>query len=462
MKRVDQVLEAVEHLEKKLNTDGITAEDVGDYLHLDRSSASRYLNKLVRAGDIIKIDGRPVRFASKAAEVVSRKGRIDVEPESSLSAEESIVGSDRSLLVPIQQAKAAILYPPDGLHTLLLGETGVGKSMFAEFMYRFSIQSGMTHNHAPFIRFNCADYAENPQLVMAQIFFGVKKGAYTGADKDKEGLLNQADGGVLFLDEVHRLSPQGQEMLFTFIDKGVFFRRLGETEVLEGAKVQIIAATTEDPSSFLLKTFTRRIPMVITLPALRDRTFEERMALIDTFLRMEAKRIGKSIYVNKKNSLISLLLYDCPNNIGQLRSDIQLACAKAFLKYKSKDENYILITQADLPQHVKRGLMKIQECRNEIDYLLKSNEDIFRYHAEDSLDIELEVERESEPFYEHIEEKVINLKSTGMDSREIHEILNGTLSRTLISSLGLYQTSKEKKKLQSWLHQKFWSLQNGF
>ncbi len=174
MKRVDQVLEAVEHLEK-LNTDGITAEDVGDYLHLDRSSASRYLNKLVRAGDIIKIDGRPpVRFASKAAEVVSRKGRIDVEPESSLSAEESIVGSDRSLLVPIQQAKAAILYPPDGLHTLLLGETGVGKSMFAEFMYRFSIQSGMTHNHAPFIRFNCADYAENPQLVMAQIF-GVKK-----------------------------------------------------------------------------------------------------------------------------------------------------------------------------------------------------------------------------------------------------------------------------------------------
>ncbi len=152
----------------------------------------------------------------------------------------------------------------------------------------------------------------------------------------------------MFLDEVHRLSPQGQEMLFTFIDKGVF-RRLGETEVLEGgAKVQIIAATTEDPSSFLLKTFTRRIPMVITLPALRDRTFEERMALIDTFLRMEAKRIGKSIYVNK-NSLISLLLYDCPNNIGQLRSDIQLACAKAFLKYKSKDENYILITQADLP-----------------------------------------------------------------------------------------------------------------
>lgn len=446
MKRVDQVLEALKHLEKEYK-DGVTAEDVGDYLHLDRSSASRYLNKLVRTSAIVKIDGRPVRFASEAKAPSGRPQSPHHQEERAVSAHVNIVGSDRSLQIPIQQAKAAILYPPDGLHTLLLGETGVGKSMFAEFMYRFSMQSGMVGKQAPFIRFNCADYAENPQLVMAQIF-GVRKGAYTGADKDKDGLLLQANGGILFLDEVHRLSPQGQEMLFTFIDKGVF-RKLGETEGLEHAKVQIIAATTEDPSSFLLKTFTRRIPMVITLPALRDRTFEERMALIDTFLRLEAKRIGKSVYVNK-NSLISLLLYDCPNNIGQLRSDIQLACAKAFLKYKSKDENYILITQSDLPQHVKRGLMKIQDHRGEIDYLLKSGEDIFRYHSEDTLELEMEIEKELEPFYEHIEEKVINLKSTGMDSGQIHEILNGDIEshfNKLLNSVPNQQRKEEVAKL---------------
>jgi len=177
-----------------------------------------------------------------------------------------MVGAEQSLQIPIQQAKAAMLYPPRGLHTLILGETGVGKSMFAELMYEFARESGVISENAPFIRFNCADYVDNPQLVMAQIF-GVKKGAYTGADCDKDGLLKKADGGIIFLDEIHRLSPQGQEMLFTYIDKG-YFRPLGDTENPINVEAQIITATTEEPQSFMLKTFTRRIPMTITLPSL--------------------------------------------------------------------------------------------------------------------------------------------------------------------------------------------------
>lgn len=85
-----------------------------------------------------------------------------------------------------------------------MGETGVGKSMFAELMHRFAIESKILRDEAPFIQFNCADYADNPQLVMAQIF-GVKKGAYTGANQDNDGFLKKADGGIIFLDEVHRL-----------------------------------------------------------------------------------------------------------------------------------------------------------------------------------------------------------------------------------------------------------------
>ncbi len=180
---------------------------------------------------------------------------------------DQLVGYDGSLQIPIQQAKAAMLYPSGGLHVLLLGETGVGKSLFAEALYHFSKKANVLKSTAPFIRFNCADYADNPQLVMSHIF-GVKKGAYTGADHDRTGLIKQADKGILFLDEIHRLSPQGQEMLFTYIDKGIF-RKLGETEHEEKAQVRIIAATTEDPQSCLLKTFTRRIPMTIMLPSLK-------------------------------------------------------------------------------------------------------------------------------------------------------------------------------------------------
>ncbi|MCF6461447.1 AAA family ATPase [Clostridium sp. Cult3] len=333
-----------------------------------------------------------------------------------------MVGATQSLAMPIQKAKAAIMYPPKGLHTLLLGETGVGKSMFAELMYRFAVESNAISSDAPFIRFNCADYVDNPNLLTAQIF-GVKKGAYTGAHRDKDGLLAQADKGFIFLDEIHRLPPQGQEMLFTYIDNG-FFRPLGETERLTYVDVRIIAATTENPNSHLLTTFTRRIPMTITLPPIRDRTLSERYLLIETFIKEESCRIGKSIYINK-NSIISYLLYNCPNNIGQLKSDIQLACAKAFLKYKAENGDYIIINQGDIPNHVRKGILRIKEYRNEVDDILNSTYDILKFNQYDAPSLPLNVgDNRSEDFYTAIEQKLESLKEAGMDEQDINEIMN--------------------------------------
>jgi len=201
-------------------------------------------------------------------------------PEES-SAFKRIIGFDGSLKPQIQQAKAAILYPPNGLHTLILGPTGVGKSNLAEAMYEFAVETGILQKDAPFIIFNCADYAENPQLLLSQLF-GHVKGAYTGAVVAKEGLVEKADGGILFLDEVHRLPPEGQELLYFLIDKGKF-RRMGETETERTANVMIIAATTEDIESSLLLTFRRRIPMIIELPSLATRPLIERYHMIKEF-----------------------------------------------------------------------------------------------------------------------------------------------------------------------------------
>ncbi len=92
--------------------------------------------------------------------------------------------------------------------------------------------------------------------------------------------MEQANGGILFLDEIHRLPPEGQEMLFTFIDKGTFrsLRRWRRKQ----ASVQIIGATTETSSMFL-STFNRRIPMQIELPSLAERSLDERLAIIKNF-----------------------------------------------------------------------------------------------------------------------------------------------------------------------------------
>ncbi len=320
--------------------------------------------------------------------------------------------------VSIQQAKAAILYPPNGLHTLILGKTGTGKSLFAECMYQFARESEMIPRTAPFVSFNCADYAQNPQLLFGHIF-GVIKGAYTGAEETREGLLAKADGGILFLDEIHRLPPEGQEMLFTFIDRGEY-RPLGESSAVHHAQVQIIGATTESPDNFLLETFTRRIPMTITLPPLSERNLEERYQLIDFFLRQEATRLQQTIRVHRK-ALIAFLLYHASANVGQLQRDLKLACAKAFLHYKTKTANFILIEQDDLPIHVQKGLLHMKDEPEKLNRLIDVNKTIFKFaEVTEEADIQL---TEVDDVYQAIQKKAEQLLKEGKDQSELEEEL---------------------------------------
>ncbi|HHY41796.1 MAG TPA: sigma 54-interacting transcriptional regulator [Thermoanaerobacterales bacterium] len=341
-----------------------------------------------------------------------------------LSAFKRIIGFDGSLKPQIQQAKAAILYPPNGLHTLILGPTGVGKSNLAEAMYEFALETGTLQKNAPFIIFNCADYAENPQLLLSQLF-GHIKGAYTGAVGSKEGLVEKADGGILFLDEVHRLPPEGQEILYFLIDKGKF-RRMGETETERTASVLIIAATTEDIESSLLFTFRRRIPMIIELPTLAARPLDERYQIIKEFFNKEADRIGVKVKVTQE-ALRALLLYDCPGNIGQLRSDIQVACARGFLNFIGKQKDYVEVDLIDLPVHARRGLLKIQNRKPEVETLLKS--DLIARPGQ----IELRVEPKEDLYtlpgeiYQYIEERFQELEVQGLNQDVINAVIGEEL-----------------------------------
>ncbi len=125
---------------------------------------------------------------------------------------DSIIGAKGSIQNQLRKAKAAVLYPPNGLHTLIVGETGTGKTLLAEAMHQLAYSKSITKNEK-LIHFNCADYYNNPQLLVSHLF-GHVKGAFTGADHDKAGLVESANHGILFLDEIHRLPLEGQEMLF--------------------------------------------------------------------------------------------------------------------------------------------------------------------------------------------------------------------------------------------------------
>src|SRR5712691_7195370 len=391
---------------------GFSAEDVADVAGVDRTNASRDLNLLAQEGKIERIAGRPVLFvvktpsteplrvsggngkwhpnwpasqqailspadglryrenqpqASLPLQVTQEPGKppavvASVHGRAVVTSFETLIGSGEGLKVAVQQAKAAMLYPPRGLHTLLCGPSGVGKTTFARLMHAFALELHALPPNAPFVSFNCADYAGNPQLLMAHLF-GVVKGAYTGADRDRLGLVEQAHRGILFLDEVHRLPPEGQEMLFYLMDRECF-RRLGDVSERQ-ASLLLIAATTEDPATTLLPTFRRRIPMTITLPGLRERTVTERYELLRAFFTTECSSIGTNIHVEAQ-VLQALLLYDCPGNVGQLRTDVQLTCARAYLEYRTNNLPELHVQLGALPDHARRGLLRTVELHREL------------------------------------------------------------------------------------------------
>ncbi|HLS08484.1 hypothetical protein, partial [Lentibacillus sp.] len=143
--------------------------------------------------------------------------------------------------------------------------------------------------------------------------------------------------------------PSGQEMLFYLIDKGVY-HRLGEATQERHADIALIGATTEDSETYLLSTLMRRFSVKLDVPPLRERTAEERKALTDHFLTEEASKMNADLSIEDDCRQV-FLSYDCPGNIGQLKSDIQIACARAYLRYLNKQDDKVLVKLADFPEN---------------------------------------------------------------------------------------------------------------
>jgi transcriptional regulatory protein LevR/transcriptional regulator with AAA-type ATPase domain len=454
MKRKDRVFDCLNQLssnvtieEIKNGYNGFDATYIGENISISRSNTSKELNDLVKEGKVIKITGKPVFYFDKnrisklldiqdsniSNTVTSLKDILSIsnigskknlkQKSNSEDPFEQIIGCNDSLKIPINQAKAAILYPPSGLNTLLIGSTGVGKSTFAELMYKYAIKSKVIKENAEFITFNCAEYADNPNLLLSQLF-GYVKGAFTGAEKDKEGLIDKANGGVLLLDEVHRLPPEGQEMLFIVMDKGLY-RRLGETENGRKASILFIFATTEHRDSFLLQTFLRRVPMVIKLPELSERSKVERSNLIKAFFNNEAKIIGMPIRVHK-DVLVAFIMYKCKSNIGQLRTDIQLTCAKGYLEYKTGSLNkaYINIDLTCVPEYIYDELSNLKQRKveelNLIDELYESTSMYIEFLGDEARNPETKDDyRLSDNLYEEINDRYYSFRNLGYNSEEI-------------------------------------------
>lgn len=372
-------------IQKKENF-GITAKDIADHFNTYRSTVSTMLNTAVKNGLFIKIETRPVLFVP--VDIVKKELHVHLEKsvytpeeirnlffkkEQEADSFSIMIGYDGSQSLQIKQAQSAILYPPKGLHTLITGESGTGKTLFAHTMYDYGRKiKGMSEKEYPFVEFNCADYYHNPQLLLSQLF-GHIRGAFTGADQETEGLVEKANHGILFLDEIHRLPPEGQELLFYLMDTGQY-RKMGEANTIRKADILIIGATTENPKDVLLKTFKRRIPLTINLPPLRERPLQEKLKIMEHLFSKEAI-LTQRTYIIDADIVKAITLYDFTENIGQLASEIKILCARSFLESKTKEFGEIKVPYVFLSDNIREAYKKYRK----IGYTFTDNYENYNY-----------------------------------------------------------------------------------
>ncbi len=204
---------------------------------------------------------------------------------------------------------------------LITGESGTGKELAAEALHAVS-----SRREKPLIKVDCVSVAEN---LLESELFGHRKGAFTGADRDRTGRLLQADGGTLFLDEIGDISPRTQLLLLRFLQEKTF-TPVGHDKPIQ-VDVRIIAATNIDfqkmmaAGKFREDLYYRLKVIEVRLPPLRDRN-KGIPLLANHFLHLFSKQLDKKIVTISDQALERLSRYPWPGNVRELRHVMERAC----------------------------------------------------------------------------------------------------------------------------------------
>jgi DNA-binding NtrC family response regulator len=204
---------------------------------------------------------------------------------------------------------------------LILGETGVGKDIVARLIHQHSMRA-----HAPLVTINCAGL---PDSLLESELFGHIRGSFTGAYRDKAGLLETASGGTVFLDEVGEMSPRMQTVLLRFLETGEI-QRIGSTRSQSRVDVRLITATNRDfqkhiaSGGFREDLYYRLNVISLTIPPLRDRR-DDILLLIDHFLDVYSLQHRTRRPWVTPDALAALVAYRWPGNVRELKNVIERA-----------------------------------------------------------------------------------------------------------------------------------------
>ncbi|AET69709.1 transcriptional regulator containing PAS, AAA-type ATPase, and DNA-binding domains [Desulfosporosinus orientis DSM 765] len=266
---------------------------------------------------------------------------------------ESIVGKEGSLKEARDKAQRSIASLGGPRHSVIVGETGTGKTMLAKAMYKFAEKIGVIKPGSPFIEVNCAQFT-NADIAAMEVF-GTEKGSFTGA-YEKPGLIEIANGGILFLDEAQSLGTH-QTMLLKVIESGMVRRIGGRTE--RNVNIIIITASSKNlKKEFIPELYQRLAQYQIELPPLKERCLAEKESLLNSFVSLyqwKAKsRYNISLKVVFSEAAKNILLKaNYERNIRQFRDVVNASidAAAPLISNLSRDtvDLKVSVDEGDLP-----------------------------------------------------------------------------------------------------------------
>jgi len=254
--------------------------------------------------------GNAIAKVLSQSEIGDLRDRIDEQ-----YSFEGIIGSSGGIRKVIQLLKQVA---PSDIPVLITGESGTGKELVAQALHNHSRRSKKR-----FVALNCAGLSES---ILEDELFGHVKGAYTGADKDREGRFEYAHQGTLLLDEVGDMPSTMQAKLLRVLEKGEVVR-LGSNEP-RNVDVRLVSATNRDltgmtkDGSFREDLYFRLKGVQIHLPPLRERR-EDIPLLVQHYVRRFAERQERAVPTLAEDTQLALVQFDWPGNVRQLINVIQ-------------------------------------------------------------------------------------------------------------------------------------------
>lgn len=382
----------------KSNNDflGFTTQQLADALEMQRTNLSALLNILVKENKVEKINGRPVYYRLTE--------KIYQNEENSCFNQ--LVGHKSTLKNAIQLAKAAILYPEEPLVTLISGKRGVGKSYFASLMFEFAKSQNIVHSSAPYIKLNCKYYEKQEDELIHQLF-----GHY---DNDPDSVLSKAMNGCVFIDHIECLTAKAKNLLFGLIENKNYKKR-----------PIIICAINQDSNQFADEVLLSKFPVVINLPSIDQRKLEERLQFVQSFFTDEAIKMKKDIKINSE-LLRCFLLYYCEGNIKQLKSDIRMGCANAYVRVFQNNDDTLYVYLNDCPNYIRKGFLFYKDHRDEVETLIPHNY-AYTFTRDKVKASETYKKENTNTLYDSIERKVHQLRERGVEEEDISTVISADL-----------------------------------